>query len=445
VRRVIGYRRGGYRELVSTDFSADLSADFEAVARAADAADPLAKYRAEFVIDDEALIYLDGNSLGRLPRATRARLHAAIDGEWGSELIRAWDHWIDLATEAGDVIAELIGAAPGEVALSDSTSVNLYKLAVAACDARPDRRVIVTDDDNFPTDRYVLAGVAAARGMRLRVLPTDMDEGIRTEDVAAALGPDTALVSLSHVAYRSGAIADLDGITAAAHEVGALTLWDLSHSGGSVPVGLSDAGADLAVGCTYKHLNGGPGAPAYLYLRRDLQPALRQPIWGWFSQQSQFDMAAEYHPVDTIERFCVGTPAVLGGYAALEGARLSAAAGIEAIAAKARALTAFAVDMVDAWFGAAAAPEKRFALASPRDPLRRGAQITLRHGYAWQISQACKAERVIPDFRTPDRLRLGFAPLYTRFIDVYEGMRRLRSVIETGAYHSFGADRSRVT
>jgi kynureninase len=420
---------------------AELPADAaraHAAALAADAADPLAGFRERFVIGDPHLIYLDGNSLGRLPVATRERLHRVIDDEWGGDLIRGWDRWIELAREAGDVLAGLIGARPGEVVLSDSTSVNLYKLAAAALDARPGRGVIVTDDDNFPTDQYVLQGLAAARGLELRTIRTDIDAGVSTADVAAAIDTDTALVSLSHVAYRSGAVADLAGITAAAHGAGALTLWDLSHSGGSVPVGLADAGADLAVGCTYKHLNGGPGAPAYLYVRGDLQAELRQPIWGWFSQRDQFDMASRYDPTDGIERFLVGTPGVLGCYGALEGARITAAAGIDAIAAKARALTSYAVGLVDSWFG-------EFRLATPRDATRRGAQITLHHPHAWHICQALKAAGVIPDFRTPDRLRLGVAPLYTRFVDMFEGLSRLHVVMRTGAYQAFPTERGRVT
>jgi kynureninase len=414
--------------------------DLHASATDRDSADPLAEFRDRFVIDDPNLIYFDGNSLGRLPRATRERLHHVIDAEWGGELIRGWDRWIDLASQAGDVVAEIVGAEPGEVVLSDSTSVNLHKLAAAALNARPGRRVIVTDDDNFPTDQYVLQGLAGARDMELRTIKTDIDSGVRTADVVAALDDQVALVCLSHVAYRSGAIADIEGITRAAHDAGALVLWDLSHSAGSVPVGLGAASVDLAVGCTYKHLNGGPGAPAFLYVRHDLQAQLRQPIWGWFSQRDQFAMDNAYDPVESIERFLVGTPGVLGGYGALEGARITAEAGIDAIAAKARELTSYAVELVAAWLG-----DYPFTLASPADASRRGAQITLHHPQAWQICQALKAAEVIPDFRTPDRLRLGFAPLYTRFVDVHTGVARLRNIMESRLYEAFPADRSRVT
>ena len=414
--------------------------DPAAAATAADADDPLAAFRERFVIDDPDIVYLDGNSLGRLPHATRERLVRAIDTDWGVNLIEGWNDWLDLAQQAGDVIARLIGARPGEVALSDSTTVNIYKLASAALDARPDRHVVITDDDNFPTDRYVLQGLAAARGLELRMLKTDMDNGIEAADVIAALDEDVALVSLSHTAYRSGAVADIATITDAVHEAGALMLWDLCHSAGSVPVGLSEVGADLAIGCTYKHLNGGPGSPAFLYVRADLQPQLRSPIWGWFAQREMFEMGAAFDPVETVDRFLAGSPPVLSGYGALEGARISAEAGIKAIGTKARALSTYTVKLFDLWLA-----RHGFSLASPRDPKRRGAQVTLHHPAAWQIVQALKAARVVPDFRQPNRVRLGLAPLYTRFADVHEGMRRLADIMETKAYEEFPADRGRLT
>jgi kynureninase len=415
--------------------------DLLAMARALDADDSLARYRDRFVIDDPDLVYFDGNSLGRLPVVTRERLAEVVSREWGGALIRGWDTWIELAREAGDVLATgVLSVSPGEVTLSDSTSVNLYKLATAALDARPDRRVIVTDDDNFPTDRYVLEGLAAARGLELRVVPADLDAGLAPDDVRAALDEDVALVCLSHLAYRSGARLDLVAITAAAHEVGALTLWDLCHSAGSVPVPLREAGADLAVGCTYKYLNAGPGAPAFVYVRSDLQARLRQPIWGWFGQRDQFAMGAGYDPVETIDRFTVGTPPVLGGYAVLEGVSITAEAGIEAVAAKGAALTSYAIDLFDSWL-----VEHDFRLATPWQPERRGAHVTLHHPSAWQICQALKAANVIPDFRTPNRLRIGLAPLYTRFVDVYGGFARLRQIMNAESWRSFPAEPARVT
>jgi kynureninase len=415
--------------------------DLLARAEILDAADPLAAYHDRFVHADDGLVYFDGNSLGRLPRATRERLHAAVDREWGVDLIRGWSRWIDLCRDVGDVLATgVLDVSPGEVALGDSTSVNLYKLAAAALDARPGRRTVLVEADNFPTDLYVLQGLAASRGLTLRVVEVDIDAGLQTDAVAEALDDDVALLCASHVSYRSGARADLRAITARAHDAGALTLWDLSHAAGSVPTPLADAGADLAVGCTYKYLNAGPGAPAFMYVRADLQPVLRQPIWGWFGQREQFAMGGTYDPVDSIERFCVGTPPVLGAYAALEGARISAEAGIAAIAAKGAALTAYAIDLADAWLA-----RHGVRVATPRDPARRGAHVTLHHPAAWQITQAAIAAGVVPDFRTPDRVRIGLAPLYTRFADVREGFTRLREILTSGGYEKFPATPGRVT
>jgi kynureninase len=404
-----------------------------------DAADPLAGFRDRFVIADEDLVYFDGNSLGRLPVATRDRLRRAVDHEWAVDLVRGWDRWIDLAREAGDVLASgVLDVSPGEVVLADSTTVNLYKLAAAALDARPGRRAIVTDDDNFPTDRYVLQGLSAARGLELRTLAVDVDRGVTPRDVSAVLDSDVALVSLSHLAYRSGVRIDMPAITAAVHEAGALVLWDLSHSAGSIPTPLRASGADLAVGCTYKYLNGGPGAPAFLYVRADLQSRLRQPIWGWFGQREQFAMGPAYDPVDGIDRFVVGTPPVLGGYAALEGARISAEAGMGAIAAKGAGLTGFAIELADAWL-------EGFTVVTPREPAARGAHVTLRHPAAWQITQALKAAGVVPDYRAPQRLRIGLAPLYTRYRDVHTGFSRLRDIVRDRTYERYPRAATRVT
>jgi kynureninase len=346
---------------------------------------------------------------------------------------------VSLSREVGDLIGtRILGARPGEVVVSDSTTVNLYKLAVAALDARPGRRVLVTDDDNFPTDLYVFQGLAQARDLELRVVHTDLDGGLDTGALRAALDEDVALLSLSHVAYRSGALADMAEVTRLAHDVGALVLWDLSHAAGSVPVPLTASGADLAVGCTYKYLNGGPGAPAFLYVRGGLQEELRQPIWGWFGQADQFAMGPAYEPVAGIERFCVGTPSVLATYAVAEGARVVAEAGIDALRAKGMALTSYLIDLVDALV-----PE--LAVASPRDPARRGSHVSLHHPEAWQLCQALVAARVVPDFRTPDRLRLGPAPLYTGFTDVWTGVDRLREILASGAHRAYPAERARVT
>jgi kynureninase len=282
-----------------TTFSADRS-----YAESLDAADQLAPFRDRFVRQDRDLIYLDGNSLGPLPVRTQARIAEVIDQEWGVGLVRSWDKWIRLPAEAGDMVGEhLVGAAAGQVLVCDSVTVNLYKLACAALDARPGRDVIITDDDNFPTDRYVLEGVAAQRGCEMRLIHTDIDAGISEQALAAAIDDRTALVSLSHVAFRSGALADMAKLTGLVHSAGALMLWDLCHSVGALPVELDASEADMAIGCTYKYVNAGPGAPGFLYVREDLQAGLRQPIWGWFSQRDQFTMGPRYDPADGMTAF----------------------------------------------------------------------------------------------------------------------------------------------
>jgi kynureninase len=403
-----------------------------AAAAVLDAADPLAGFRDRFADDGRGLIYLDGNSLGRLPLATADRIAAVVREEWGRGLIGSWDHWIDLPARAGDLLGEqLLGAAQGQVAVSDSTTVNLYKLACAALDARPGRRVIVTDDDNFPTDRYVFAGLAAQRGLELRMIHTDMDAGLDETTLAAAIGPDTALVSLSHVAYRSAALADMAKVTDLVHASGALMLWDLCHSAGAVPVELDKCGADLAVGCTYKYLNGGPGAPAFLYVRRGLQE-LRQPIWGWMGQRNLFEMGPVYDPQPGIGRFTTGTPQIAGIAAVEEGARLLAEAGIGRLRAKGAELTEYLITLADAWLLPLGC-----TLASPRDPARRGSHVTIYHPRARQIYQALTARGVIIDYREPDRMRFGPAPIYTRFTDVWDAVAATREIIEAKTWADF--------
>ena len=406
-----------------------------------DAADPLAGFRDRFVRDGESLIYLDGNSLGPLPAATEARIAEAVRQEWGAGLVRSWSSWIELPRRAGDLLGEqLLGAAPGQVAVCDSTTINLYKLACAALDARPGRDVIVTDDDNFPTDRYVLEGIAAQRGCELRMIGTDMDEGISEATLRATVDERTALVSLSHVAYRSGALADMARVTRIAHDAGALMLWDLCHSAGAVPVELDAAGADLAIGCTYKYLNAGPGAPAFLYVREELSGGLRQPVWGWFGQRDQFAMGPGYDPAPGIDRFLTGTPPVIGIAAVEEGARLLGEAGIGRLRAKGVALTELLIGLADEWL-----VPYGFAVASPRSSARRGSHVCLRHPDAWRISQALIGAGVIGDYRTPDRLRLGPVPIATRFTDVWDALDAVRRIAGDRSYAGLAAERGRVT
>ena len=390
-----------------------------AAAEALDARDPLARFRARFVFaGDEELIYLDGNSLGRLPVATRDRLRELVE-EWGERLVSGWPEWIDAPARVGDLLAEgVLGARPGEVVVSDSTTVNLYKLCAAAiAESRP--RALVTDAHNFPTDRYVLEGLALAHGLELRL---DGDAG--EDDLAV----------FSHVDYRSGELRELAGGPGR-------IVWDLSHSAGALPIGLRAAGVELAVGCTYKYLNAGPGAPAFLYVAEELQPRLRSPIWGWFAQADQFAMERAYDPVPGIGRFLAGTPPILDLTAVEEGVRLTVEAGVDALRAKSIALTELIVALHDAWLATLG-----FELGSPRDPARRGSHVSLRHPEAWPICRALiERAAVVPDFRGPDCIRLGVAPLYTRFVDVWDALDRLRGLVERGEQRDVDATPARVT
>jgi kynureninase len=308
--------------------------------------------------------------------------------------------------------------------VGDSTTVCFYKLASAALDARPERRDIVTDVDNFPTDRYVLEGLARARGLELRSLTFDRAGGPTPEALRFVIGPQTALVSFSHVSYRSAHVAEMAAINAVAHEAGALTLWDLSHSAGSVPLALDGDRADLAVGCTYKYLNGGPGAPAYMYVRHDLQSELRQPIWGWLGRRDPFEMEQGYVPADGARALLSGTPPVLALAAVEEGVRLVEEAGIERIRAKGIALTELAIALADARLG-----DLGVSVGSPLEPRRRGAHVALAHPDARSLCEALIERGVIVDFRAPDVIRFGLSPLTTRFVDVWDGVEGLRGLL----------------
>jgi kynureninase len=390
-----------------------------------DVVDPLAGFRDQFVIDDDALIYLDGNSLGRLARGARDRVVAALDDEWGKSLILSWEEqWLELPARMGDLLGTaLLGADPGEVIVGDSTTISLYKAVAAALDARPDRRAIVIDEDNFPTDRYVVASLAEQRGLEVRWIPEAGPGGVSLDALVERLDDTVALTVLSHVDYRSAAILDIDAITKAAHDVGALTIWDLCHSVGVVPIDLHASGVDIAVGCTYKYLSAGPGAPAFTYVRSDLQPQLRQPIWGWFGRRDQFEMGQGYEPMPGIRSWQTGTTAVLSLVAIEPSVALVAEAGVAAIRRKSERLTALAIDLYDERLAAAG-----WTLESPRDPARRGSHVTVSHPDARQAMSDVIAAGVIPDFRQPDGIRLGMAPLTTRFADVYDGVQRLASV-----------------
>jgi kynureninase len=391
---------------------------------ALDAADALASFRDRFVFPDGDLLYLDGNSLGRPPLAALERLARVASEEWAGELIRGWDHWLDAPLRVGNLLgSELLGARLDEVVMCDSTTVNFFRLASAALDARPNRRFIVTDRANFPTDRYVLEGLARDRDREIAWLDADPIDGPTTDDVAVLLQThpdDVALVTLSHVNYRSAAIANLAGITALAHDAGTLVLWDLSHSAGAIPVELAASGADLAVGCTYKYLNGGPGAPAWMYVRSNLQSELRNPIQGWFGQADQFEMGQGFRPRPGIAGWLTGTPGILGLAGAEEGIRLSAEAGIDRIRAKGIALTEYAIALHDAHLAPLG-----FELGSPRDSARRGAHVSIRRADARELTRKMIAAGIVPDFRAPDSIRLGLSPLTTTFAEVHRAIERI--------------------
>ena len=370
-----------------------------------DADDPLGRWRDEFVIPDPDLVYLDGNSLGRTPRRTVTALRRVVEEQWAGDLISSWwDHgWLDLTLAVGDELAPLIGARPGEVAVHESTTVGLFQLINVALDLNggevggPRRPVIAVDDRDFPTDRYAAESVARLRGGEVRHGIVDLD------------GVDVVIRSM--VDYRTSEIAEVAAETARAAAAGATTIWDLSHAVGVLDVDLHALGVDFAAGCTYKFLNGGPGAPAFVYVADHLHDRIVQPIWGWFGQSDQFAMDRPFEARPGIGRMLNGTPPVLGLTAAREGIRLTAEAGIAAIAAKARALTGFALDLADA---------HGLATDTPRDPAKRGGHVAVRHPDARRLHGGLVDRKVIVDYRNPDVLRFGLSPLTTRFVDVYD-------------------------
>jgi kynureninase len=406
--------------------------------------DELARFRDEFVIDDPDLIYLDGNSLGRLPRRSIDQLQQVITGEWGSRLIRGWNEgWFTAPQRVGAKIAQLIGADADEVIVCDSTSVNFFKLVVAALRLQSDRKKVVTDDLNFPSDAYILEGAVDLLGdnRKLVMIPAADGMTLMPEMVDASIDHTTALVTLTHTAFKSGFIYDMAAITKIAHRPGALMLWDLSHSVGAMPIDLHAANVDLAVGCTYKYLNGGPGSPAFLFVRRDLQEKLINPIWGWFGQQGQFDFGLQYRSAQGINRFLTGTPNMLS-LAAIEPAiDLILEAGIDRLRAKSIKQTEYLIGLYDELLRPIG-----FSLNSPRDQNRRGSHVSIGHAEALRIDRALIEDlNVIPDFRAPDNIRLGIAPLYTTFADIHEGVLRIRRAVEEKLYEKYDVERPEVT
>jgi kynureninase len=401
-----------------------------AYARRMDRADGLAHYRKRFVGADTDLVYFDGNSLGRPPAAAIARVERFMREEWGGRLIRGWDEaWLQLPYEIGDQIGRaVIEAKAGQTVIGDSTTVLIYKLARAAVDAQlardPQRREIVVDRDNFPTDRYVLEGVARETGCHLRWIDVDLTRGVSSEQLAEAVGPSTALVVLNHVSYRSAYLADAQELTRIVHDAGALVLWDLCHSAGSVPVHADRWEFDLAVGCTYKYLNGGPGSPAFAYVRDDLHAVLRQPIQGWFGTADLFAMGPEYVPARSIRRFVSGTSPISAMIAMQDTLAMIEEAGMAAVRAKSLALTSFAIDVADEWLGPLGV-----TLGTPRDPEERGSHVLLQHAEMREVTARLWQRDVVPDYRDVGGLRVGLAPLSTSVEEVYRGLDATRVVL----------------
>jgi kynureninase len=378
-------------------------------ARILDRDDPLASFRDEFLIPDDEVVYLDGNSLGRTPKATVERLKRVVETEWAADLITSWSHWLDMPRRVGDRMGAIIGSRPGEVAVHDNTTLNIFQAVHMALGLRPDRKVVSVSPDDFPSDRYVVEGIAHDLGLEVRPLTPDIDLH------------DVAVVVRSVIDYRTAEMADVAGFTARAREAGAIVVWDLSHAAGAVEFDVHALGVELAIGCSYKFLNGGPGAPAWTYVHADLHSAVRQPIHGWFAQKDQFAMERPFEPHDDIRRVLLGTPHMLSLVAAEEGIALSARAGMPAIAAKGRALTDFALSIVD---------ELGLHSSTPRDATKRGCHVAVHHHDAADLVDHLARERkVIADVRPPDIVRLGLSPLTTRFTDVWDGLHTLRALM----------------
>ncbi|WP_299051919.1 aminotransferase class V-fold PLP-dependent enzyme [uncultured Nocardioides sp.] len=395
-------------------------------AAALDHDDRLAAYRDRFVGAGSPLTYFDGNSLGRPLATTVERMGVFVEHEWGGRLIRGWDEqWMELPLVVGDELGLVcLGAAPGQVVVADSTTVVLYKLLRAAVAARPDRTEIVVDTDNFPTDRYVAEAVARECGLRLRWVETDPAAGLTLDQAASVVGPETAVVLASHVAYRSAYVADVPGITALAHEAGALTLWDLSHSVGSVPVELDAWDVDLAVGCTYKYVNGGPGSPAFGYVAARHLPELDQPVSGWMGHADPFAMGPGHTPDPGVRRLLSGTPPVLAMQPMRDMLALLAAVGMPAVREKSVGLTSYAIELADELLAPLGVE-----LASPREAGRRGGHLTLTHPRMREVVAALWKRDVIPDYRDPGGLRIGLSPLSTSYDEVRRGIEEVAALL----------------
>lgn len=410
-----------------------------------DKKDKLPHFREKFEIGDE--IYLDGNSLGRLPKKTIGLISELTQNQWGKRLIRSWnEHWMELPSKVAAKIAQVVGAQPDEIFVGDSTSINFYKLAFAALKLQEPKTRIITDSLNFPTDIYVLQGLIEQQFKNHSLTTIESEDQIRITDEAIenALDENTALLTLSHVVFKSAYMYDMHKINQLAHQKGAMVLWDLSHSAGAVEVNLNESGADMAVGCTYKYLNGGPGAPAFLYVRKDLQAKLMNPIWGWFSHQKPFDFTLNYESKTDIQRFAAGTPSVLSLAAIESGLDITLEAGMKNLREKSVAQTNYLIELVENLlipFG--------FTIASPTNSNERGSHISIQHPEGYRINRAMieptdGSRVIIPDFRPPNNIRLGIAPLYNTFEEIFQTIVRIKTIVETREFERFGGERLEV-
>ena len=423
-------------------------------AESLDANDPLSKFKSEFVIQDPDLCYLDGNSLGRLPKKTVERVNDFLVNEWGTELVDGWSHWIDQAQPAGDLLARsALGAGSGQTLVCDTTSVNFYQLCLAAIKSKPGRKTIMIDSANFPTDRYILDGIAKAHSLNLVTIDTDGSGGpgavrissehelVEPKELEALLTEDVALITLQAINYRSGARQPMKEINELAKRFGAHVVWDCSHAAGSIELDFEENGVQLAVGCTYKYGNSGPGSPAWLFVSKAIQKELRTPIQGWFAQDKQFEMGPFFEPAETIRRFQIASPSIIGIRGVEVAFEMIERAGIEKIAEKAAIGTDLMIALYDAWL-----KPLGFGLGTPRESARRGGHSIVTHPEAKLIAFALrKLKNVIPDYREPNAIRLAISPLPTSYVEVYDGLARLRDLVESGDYRNVDVSGNRVT
>jgi kynureninase len=419
--------------------------ELKQIALELDKKDKLAYFRNQFEIGEE--IYLDGNSLGRLPKKTIGLISDLTLNQWGKRLIRSWnEHWMELPNKVAAKIAQVVGAQPDEIFVGDSTSINFYKLAFAALKTQESKTRIITDSLNFPTDIYVLQGLIEQqfKNHSLTIIESRDEKKITDEEIENTLDHNTALLTLSHVVFKSAYMYDMQKINQLAHQKGSLVLWDLSHSAGAVEINLNESGADLAVGCTYKYLNGGPGAPAFLYVRKDLQAKLMNPIWGWFSHQKPFNFTLNYEAKADIQRFAAGTPSVLSLAAIASGIDITLEAGMKNLREKSVAQTNYLIELVENLltpFG--------FTIASPTNSKERGSHVSIQHPEGYRINRAmiepiAGTPVIIPDFRPPNNIRLGIAPLYNTFEEIFQTIIRIKTIVDTREFERFGEERLEV-